>query len=290
MKQLFISLLGGLGLVCCLQPEAKAQRQEFKEHLSKEFALPKGMNGVLALYNLRGALDVQGYDGDKVVIEIDEVISAKDTEKLEAGKREFKLAFQQTNDSILVYIAEPYDSRPHRGWQDGDENKRIEYEYRLEFTVKVPYHMNLDISTVMNGGITVKDVTGALRVNNVNGPVVIRNAKGTTEARTINGNLTVNYAEVPPGESIYYTMNGTLEVTYPASLSADLQFKSMNGGFYTDFPNMEILPVRVIKHVEKDGSATRYRLSMDKQVRIGDGGKLFRFETLNGNIYIKKQA
>jgi hypothetical protein len=290
MKQLFIPLLGGLGLVCFFQPGANAQRQEFKEHLSKEFALPKGVDGVLALYNLSGALDVQGYDGDKVMIEIDETISAKDAEKLETGKREFKLAFQQTNDSILVYIAEPYDSRPHRNWKDVENNKQIEYEYQLEFTVKVPYHMNLDISTVMKGDITVKDVTGALRVNNVNGPINIQNAKGTTEARTINGNLTVNYLTVPPGESIYYTLNGTLEVTYPASLSADLQFKSMNGGFYTDFPNMEILPVRVTKNVEKDGTATRYRLSMDKQVRIGSGGKLFRFETMNGNIYIKKQA
>jgi hypothetical protein len=31
-------------------------------------------------------------------------------------------------------------------------------------------------------------------------------------------------------------------------------------------------------------------LIIDKQIRIGDGGRLFKFETLNGNIYIKRQA
>jgi DUF4097 and DUF4098 domain-containing protein YvlB len=154
----------------------------------------------------------------------------------------------------------------------------------------VPFNTSLDISTVNEGDIQVKDVTGSLRVNNVNGPITIKNAKGVTRARTINGDVTVNYADLPPGESDYYTLNGTLSVTYPAALSADLQFKSMNGAFYTDFSNLEILPVRVTKNVEKSGARTVYKLNIDKQVRVGSGGKLFKFETMNGNIYIKKQS
>jgi hypothetical protein len=45
--------------------------------------------------------------------------------------------------------------------------------------------------------------------------------------------------------------------------------------------------VVVTKNVNQDGSGTRYKLDIDKRVRIGNGGKLLRFETMNGNIYIK---
>ena len=277
-------------MICFCGMDARAQQQEFKQHISKEFTLPKGTGGVLALYNLNGSLNVEGYSGDKVLIEVDERLTAEDTGDLEIGKKEFKLGFDATADSIIVYIAEPFDTRPcHKCDRWGDRGE-IPYDFDLAFTVKVPYHMNLDISTVNKGDISVESVSGSLRVNNVNGGITIKDAKGDTRARTVNGDLTVNYLEVPSGNSEWYTLNGRLSVTFPASLSADLQFKSMNGSFYTDFPKWEVLPVQVTKNVQKNGSGTEYKLIIDKQIRIGEGGRLFKFETLNGNIYIKRQA
>jgi hypothetical protein len=63
----------------------------------------------------------------------------------------------------------------------------------------------------------------------------------------------------------------------------------MNGQYYTDFPNAEILPARVTKTQSSEGGSTTYKLNKNSDVRIGAGGKTFKFETLNGNIYIKKQ-
>jgi hypothetical protein len=290
MKKLFFPLLAGLGIICCSRMDALAQKQEFKQHISREFTLGKGVGGVLALFNLNGSLNVEGYSGDKVLIEIDEVISAEDNRTLEIGKKEFKLGFDQTADSIIVYIAEPFDTRPCHNCDRGWNRRDIDYDFNLAFTVKVPYHMNLDISTVNKGDIKVESVSGSMRVNNVNGKITIKDAKADTWAHTINGNLTVNYLTVPTGNSEWYTLNGTLSVTFPDDLSADLQFKSMNGSFYTDFPKWEVLPVKVTKNAQKNGSGTEYKLIIDRQIRIGDGGRLFKFETLNGNIYIKRQA
>ncbi|HET6256426.1 MAG TPA: hypothetical protein VFE32_20290 [Puia sp.] len=291
MKQLFFPLLAGLGFVCCSGMDAKAQQQEFKQHISKEFTLAKGVKGVLALYNLNGSLNVEGYSGDKVLIEIDERLTADDAEKLETGKKEFKLGFDTTADSICVYIAEPFDTRPcHNCYRDGWNRRDLEYDFDLAFTIKVPYNTNLDISTVNKGDITVESVSGAMRVNNVNGKITIKDAKSDTWAHTINGNLVVNYLTAPSGNSEFYTLNGKLLVTFPENLSADLQFKSMNGSFFTDFPNWEVLPVKVTRNVRKKDAGTEYQLIIDKQIRIGEGGRLFKFETLNGNIYIKRQA
>ncbi|WPV02655.1 hypothetical protein SNE26_12775 [Mucilaginibacter sp. cycad4] len=286
MKRSLLPVLAGLGL-CLAQISVHAQ--DYKEHISKQFTLQGAASGTtLAIYNIWGSITVQGYSGNQVSIEVDETIRGKNAGDVETGKKEVKLGFDQKANSIIAYTAEPYDTRPRRNWNREDHH-HMDYTVKLEYTVKVPYGMNLCVSTVNDGNVEVKDVYGALKVNNVNGGITIANAKGTTSAHTINGPLNVTYLSVPPDVSSYYTLNGKLEVTYPANLAADLEFKSMNGQFYTDFPDAEILPTRVSKTESKSGSGTTYKLSKNNGVRIGAGGKLFKFETLNGNIYIKKQ-
>jgi hypothetical protein len=288
MKTLLTPILAGLALACA-QPTANAQ--SFSDHVSKEFILQKpAASSLLAIYNVFGAIKVEGYSGDKVVLDINETISADNEQDLATGKKEFKLAFDQKDDTITCYIAEPRDSRPRRHWNDTWDDRRIEYKYNLDFSVKVPFGMNLIASTVNEGNVSVTDVAGNLRVHNVNGSITVTNAKGTSDIRTVNGDVTVNYLSTPPDNSSYYTVNGEMNITYPANLSADLEFKSMNGAFYTSFPEIQVLPVRVTKNQETHGGGTVYRISKNRDIRIGAGGRVYKFETLNGNIYIKKQA
>ena len=324
MKKIFIPLLAGLVLSCAQAPvnaqdskeekqkikeqervqrqkEKQAEKQEryqkeypeqVKEHINKEYSIKQPSAGMLAVYNLDGSVKVEGYAGDKVIIEIDKTISAPTADILEQGKKEIKLGFEQIGDSVVAYIQAPWDTRPHdwRESYDWPERRRIEYRCKLEYTIKVPFNMNLRVSTINDGDVLVKNVSGILHVNNVNGAIAILNAKGTTHARTINGDLSVNYLSNPPESSSYYTLNGKLTATFQPNLSADLQFKSMNGGFYTDFPDVEMLAPTVTKNQEKKGDGTIYRMNKDTKMRIGSGGKQFKFETLNGNIYIKKQS
>jgi hypothetical protein len=266
--------------------------EQFKEHISKQYTLQKPASASVTIYNLEGSIRVEGYAGDKVMIEVDKTISAKDKEILEQGKKEVKVEFEQIGDSVVAYLKEPWDTRPHdwRDRNDWNDRRRIEYNCALQFVVKVPFNVNLSISTVNDGELLVKDVTGKLNVTNVNGGIEIINAKGTTNAHTINGDLTVNYVTNPPEASSFYTLNGKLTAIFQPNLSADLQFKSMNGGFYTDFDNTEVLAPVVTKNQETKGKGTIYKLNKDTKLRIGAGGKQFKFETLNGNIYIKKQS
>jgi hypothetical protein len=283
-----IPLMAGCGL-CLAQFTALAQ--DFKTHISKEFTLTNPNATFVGIYNLFGSIKVEGYAGDKVTLEIEETISGDTNADIEQGKKEFKMGYEQKADTLLTYIAAPYDTKPHFGrYYYHNDDHEIHYKVQLEMTVKVPYNVYLRANTVNEGNIDVKNVYGQLRINNVNGPINIENAKGITDAKTINGNLTVTYLSIPKDASNYYTLNGKLTVTYPKDLSADLQFKSMNGGFYTDFDDTEVLPVQVTKTVEKKSGGTTYKLNKNPLLRVGSGGKLFRFETLNGNIYIKKQS
>jgi len=244
---------------------------------------------VLSIYNIDGPVIVEGYSGNKILMEIDKLMTADDNQVLEAGKKEFRLGFDQSSDTVIAYIAAPYDSRPHRN-RDRGYDRDIEYRTKLTYNIKVPFGTNLDISTINDGDISIKGVTGSLHINNINGSISINGAKGTTKAHTINGAVTVSYSGTPAGACSYYTINGEINVTYPADLSADLQFKSMNGEFFTDFPSVEVLPAKVTKNQENRNGATIYKLNKITEIRIGTGGNSLKFETLNGNIYIKKQA
>lgn len=286
MKQVLIPILAGLVLSCT---QSNAQSQEFKEKVNKEFTGAR----TLIIYNINGFINVEGTAGDQVAIEVDKRITADDKATLDEGKREFKLAFEQKGDTIIAYIAEPFDSRPNRNnnWNVRDrDDDRKDYDFTLDFTVKVPRQANLRVSTVNRGDVTVKDVAGAMRVRNVNGAIRLTNARGATDVHTINGNVEANYLASPPEKSSYYTLNGDIKVSYPANLSADLQFKSFQGEFYTDFPQAEILPVQVVKNEERRGEKTVYKLNKTTSIRIGKGGQTLRFETFNGSVYIKKQS
>jgi hypothetical protein len=265
--------------------------QEYNQHISKEFTLLKEATATtLAIYNVDGFIKVEGYSGNKVLLEIDETLSADDNASLEGGKKEFRLNFDQSSDTLTAYIQEPYDSRPHRYRSWGNDRREIDYRYHLDFTVKVPFNMNLDISTVNDGIVTVTNVGGILNIGNVNDAITIKNAKSKTSAHTVNGNVEVNYVSVPAEPSSYSTINGEIKISYPGTFSADLEFKSMNGEFFTDFPDAQILPASAVLNVAHRGKGTVYKLNKSTTVRVGAGGQKFKFETLNGNIYIKKQS
>ena len=284
----YIPLLAGLVIACT---QSNAQNPEFKEQIKREFTLSKSAeNSTLAIYNIDGFIKVEGYAGDKIVLEVDKKISAKTEELVEQGKREFLLQFDQNADSLIAYIAEPNDSRPNRNWNRGDNYRRIDYRYHLDFTVKVPYGLNLAVSTVNGGDITVANVNGKMQATNVNGAIRLTNIKGATKLRTINGDVEANYLTAPPDQSSYYTLNGNIRITYPNNLSADCLFKTFHGEFYTDFSDVAVLPAQVTKNEEQKGDKTVYKLNKDSHIRIGRGGQTLRFETFNGNIYLKKQS
>ncbi|NNU34201.1 hypothetical protein HK413_08685 [Mucilaginibacter sp. S1162] len=287
---IWIALIAGYGS-CFAQKRVDRDKDKLqaKEHISKQITLQQGAaNTVFSLYNVFGNIKVEGYNGNQIQIEIDQTIIADDAEQMELAKKEFKLGFDQKADSVIAYTAAPYDSRPHRWDRNHNNDERRHYHVKLEYTVKVPNNININVATVNDGNVDVKDVYGTLKVNNVNGAIAIENAKNTTDARTINGNLIVSYLTNPTQPSTYYTLNGKLEVTYQTNTAANLQFKSMNGQFYTDFENTEILPTQVVKTETKKDNSTTYKLNKNTQIKVGTGGKLFKFETLNGNIYIKK--
>ncbi|TGE24569.1 hypothetical protein E5K00_04975 [Hymenobacter aquaticus] len=277
-------------LVLLSSCQAQAQKREFKEEIRREFTLTADPGrSTLAIYNIDGPVRVQGTTGNKVVLEVTRIIRADTEADLALGKQEAVLGAYQRNDSVVAYLAGPYDSRPGFNRNRNSSRRDIDYHFTFEYVVKVPARMHLTVSTINNGAVLVQDVSGPLKARNINGAVTLRNVKGATEVGTINGNVVAEYGSSPTGKCSYSTINGDILVTYPADVAADVHFKSMHGELLTDFPNVENLPVQVVQNKTSTTAGTTYKLSKGTAVRLGKGGNDFRFETLNGDVTIKRR-
>jgi hypothetical protein len=78
-------------------------------------------------------------------------------------------------------------------------------------------------------------------------------------------------------------------VYYPARFHGNLSFKTMHGEFFTDLQNLELQPAKVIRNTSQQGSHTTYKIDKNQSYKAGKGGAEISFETLNGNIYLKKK-
>lgn len=284
MKKL--SLISTILSIMCLQCFA----QEHKEKINKEFALPSKDNGVLILANINGSIDVEGYDGDKIILEIEKYIYADEESDLQKGIKEMGVEFDLKGDSLYAYLKGPFQVRfQYGGWQYSGNWEDRNYDYKFDFKIKVPNSLNLQVSTVNKGYVNVSNIDArSIKTNNVNGKITLHKISGETRAHTVNGDIKVTYTKNPEGKSSFRTINGDIEVFCLKSLSTSIGFDTMNGDMFTDFEDLTYLPAKMVKETKKSGKKTTYKIDYKEAFQIGEGNHTMEFKTLNGDVYLKK--
>lgn len=278
--------------------------QEFSDKINKELAFEKkGVNNAIIVANINGSVKITGYDGDKVLIEVNRKVSAKTQERLETGKKEIQLGVIDRADTLILFVEgdcndfgrtagnQHHDNQGGWGYNWNDcrgrgRDCRKDYDYTMDFTLRVPRNVNLLVSTVNNGDISVENMTGAVNAGNVNGSIKLANIVREVNASTINGDVDIDYAVNPDKESRFYTLNGDINANFRKGLGASLSFESFNGSFYTNVDQLETLPVVVEKKPQADG--IRYKVNGNR-FKVGKGGVNLEFETFNGNVYLKEK-
>ena len=281
MKLFFFPMLLGVILSCA---NATSHEVTNKEHIHQEFTVTP--TSKLLVYNLNGSIKVEGYEGTKVIVEIDKTLSAPNNQELEKAQKEVKLGTDQQVDSLTLFTDQPYCTRPNKRHQDVN----INYQVHLDYVIKVPTSMNLTLSTINAGVILVENSTGKIKANNINGGITLHKVAAAQEVHTINGDVIIDYTTLPPANASFYSLNGKLDITFPKNLSADCELKTFQGEFFTDFEEVENLPSKITKSVAKNAKGTNYKVDKDQRIRIGKGGNNLKFETFNGNIYLRKKS
>jgi DUF4097 and DUF4098 domain-containing protein YvlB len=246
---------------------------------------------LLILKNVQGFVKVEGYSGAEVQIEAEKTISAKSQSKLEQCIEEFELIFEEAGDRIFVYLKSPFIlvKKYYYNIDYDIHNDNQDYQYKVNFTVKVPHKTSLKVSTINEGGVEITEVRGnTIEAANINGDLALKNIAGTTKASTINGNVTATYRENPSSASSFKTINGNITATFLENLSAEISMKTLNGEYYTNFTDVKRTAAKIEKNTGTSGKSTVYKVDKSTGISIGDGKVAMDFETLNGDIYLKK--
>ena len=293
-------------LICACLASGSLVAQTHSEKITKEFTFEKkGPQNAVMIFNISGDIKVTGYAGDKILVEVEKIIRGKTESRLELGKTDIQLGVTDRADTIMLYMEGPCQSfakqsrRHHKrlngwgyNWDDccnrrGNDCNRNEYDYEMNFTVKVPISTNVSASTVNNGNVVLENVSGAVIAENVNGSIKLTNIAGATYASTINGDVDLDYSKNPNGDSRYYSLNGDINAYFIRGLAANVAFESFNGSFYTNIDKMETLQP-VMKELDKKGEGIRYKIGGNRY-KVGAGGVLLDFETFNGNAYLREK-
>jgi DUF4097 and DUF4098 domain-containing protein YvlB len=286
--------------VGCLQSKAQIFTETIKKEISFE---KKSPDNALIVANINGNIKVEGYAGDKIIIEVTKEVKGKTAERLEKGKSELKLGIMDLADTIILYVdgicgnfgrkdrknGHRFGSSNNWGyqWNDCCQNCKEGYSYKMDFTIRVPASVHLDVSTINDGDVSVDRVKGIVVANNVNGSIGLRDLERESMACTVNGDVDIEYTRNPQRDCRFYSLNGDINAWFQKGLAASMTFESFNGDFYTNINQLESLPVSVEK--SSTGQGVKYKVNGNRY-KIGSGGAMLDFETFNGNVYLKERT
>ena len=279
----------------------KDKKLKETETLTKELQFNReSSDNILVVDNVYGSIDVEGYSGNTIKVEVKKIISADTKAELEKGKKEIGIKSAKKDDAVYVYLDSPYS---HFDLETGNfehheynfsrrrsykhRTKRM-YKYRLDFKIKVPKNASIDIKAVNNGNILVENVHGKLLlVRNINGAIDMKNVSGKTDVNALNKDINITYSKNPTEESFYNSLNGDINIKFKEDLNASISYKTMNGGFYTNFDVTKTTP-KLKSTKQYKNKKTKYKIDSNKHFKIGNGKVHLHFNQLNGDAIVKK--
>ena len=261
--------------------------EERKESRRLQFSGPG--QRTLDVRALNGIIRVTGDGGADVRLEATMSFDAETREALGAAQQ--NVTIEGREDGTTVTIAVRDAGAPTCGeqgnWRQPAWWDRRRYDATVTLTIQVPRDVRVRLCTVNGGEAVLSDTQGDFDVSNVNGRIVLTGMRGSGRATTVNGAIDASFDVAPRAESLFKTVNGDIAVTLPRDLAADLRVKTFRGGIYTDFDTVE-------QPAEREASRRpgeprfRYRQRGFTDYRVGNGGPELTFETMNGDVRIKR--
>ena len=267
---------------------AQAQRLTKSETTHQTLHFAGAGPHVLEIRTVEGSISIEGYDGADVDMTVNKSISARTADDMQRASTEVVLETADNAATVGAVARYPNgdscgeDSHNHsRDWPD--------YDVRYDFTIRVPRNTQLKVCTINRGDVKVKGTRENFRISSINGRIDLIDMDGSGDATTINGGISASFVGAPRTDSLFKTINGDIVFTVPGSFSADLDMKTFTGGLFTDF-DAAPRAVKTAVQSHRKGSQFVYEANPFATVRIGNGGPLLTFETLNGNVRVLRRA
>lgn len=236
--------------------------------------------------NVWGSIVVEGYGGDIVEMTAVETVRAPTADRIELARREVELQILERDGEIELYVDGPFRCRDRAGLGNCWNSWKNRYEVVYDLHLRVPRDADLEVRTVTDGDIEVTGVRGDFLVRSVNGSIELSGLAGSGEAKTVNGTVVASFISNPKTDSHFETVNGKIDVRFQPDLSADLEMEAQFGELWSEYQVVPLPSQPPTKRTE--GGRTIIEIGGGSRVRVASGGPTHSFETLNGNIYVRK--
>lgn len=256
----------------------EAWAQEASAQDSDQIAVPlsePGKPGRLNVQSLHGGIRVEGYNGKEVVVRYTaESGRKKEKPQMENGMRRI------SDNNVGLEIREE---------KNEVDIKVSSWMKKADLVILVPRNFSLNLRTVNDGLIEVKEVQGEMDISNVNGSVVLQNIAGAAMVNTVNGTIDVGFADKMPDAPMSFTnINGDITIKIPAQTKFNVKAKSQFGDVFTNF-DMKMRQDGPQREASANGNTYKVKIENWVQGEVNGGGPELYLKSLNGAIYIQKK-
>lgn len=234
---------GALVLALAALPGAAAAPQSWTARY------PLAADGEVAVSNVQGSIEVEGWDRGEVEVTITKTAGE------EGSPDDAVISVERSGRSLRLRTLYP---------QGADAPVQVDYHLR------VPRQARLAGLRTVSGDVVVREVEGDLEAHTLNGDIVARGGAGSVVAQGVNGDVRVSLRALPPadGRLQLETINGDVELELPENAGADLELSTVAG-------RIEGLPY--FPAAASEGAV---------RARLGRGGLTVRLRTIRGDIRI----
>lgn len=230
-----------------------------KETEEKSFEVDPGAR--VSLENINGDISVTGVPGSTV-----HMVAYK-----KAGKQEYldelKVVVSAEADYVRIETRHP---KSEGGWFKWGNDSSGSVSYVLE----VPYDVNLDSISTVNGDVEIDAVRGMVKGETVNGSLSASGLEGDVDLETVNGSVLAEFDALGDGQRVSAeAVNGKIVLRIPGDASARVEAETVNGSINADDFGLE----------PEKGFVGR-----DLSGKIGGGDAKISLETVNGSIRIEQ--
>ena len=289
MKILFITLL-----ILTLNSQAYSH-WKFNDHDTIETSYQfkqQSDDNTLYVHKINGFVEIEGYDGDSIQVNIDKTLYAKSEENLQLAKKETWFKVVNENDEMHMFMKTPYSELERKDGElhFSENNNKQKYQYRMNYKIKVPRNTNLSILAVNDGHIAINDIQPKLiHAKNINGKIQLDKVSGEMEIMTVNGDVTLTYLNKNIENGRFKSVNGSFDIYFVEQPDIEIAYKTLNGHLYTAFDPSDMSSFVQQKYKNKK-QGIKYKVKKKKMIRIGNGTHKFYFKTINGDINIAKKV
>lgn len=276
MKPIISAFVGFAVLVAPVDAATTVTEQiVWQETYAVDTAAPR-----LVINNIWGGVQVRTGAVGQISISAVELRSAPDQDR-----------FDRSRETLLVNIdADAYGV----SFRVGDPNKqrrRIDNcqgcRLDVQFEAVVPPGTIVDVGTVMDGRVDVRDVTGMVTASNVNGPVDVDGIQECESIGSVNGKVNIGFSRSPVQNCNIETVNGDITLDVPDGTGMDVTLDLFNGEVVSELMAGPLDLAATVEQTTENGHR-QYRIQKLTGLRIGSGGPIYSISSINGDVRIQK--